>query len=185
MAGLPQRQLGAPVREPRRFTGLVIGVALTHTFGRMVGDQRHGWALFAVMAILFVAGLAVIYDSEAQSNGALASLHLDQSAGNMEGKEVGLGVGQSPLWATVATASSDGAVGTLAAPAGTLPTHGMQFVGLMVGTIVVVNGLTFFPALALGPTAGHSTLQAGQTYRGYLSFARSAPTIASLVHSSQ
>jgi K+-transporting ATPase ATPase A chain len=60
--------------------------------------------------------------------------------------------------------------GTLAAkrltPAstGTLPTHGMQFVGLLVGTIVIVGGLTFFPALALGPAAEHFAMQAGQTY---------------------
>jgi potassium-transporting ATPase potassium-binding subunit len=323
-----------PFENPTAFTGLiqmllmfVIGVALTNTFGRMVGDQRHGWALFAVMAILFVAGLAAIYGSEAQPNTALSSFHLDQTAGNMEGKEVRFGVGQSSLWATVATTSSDGAVdsmhdsfmplsglvlmanmmvdevivggpgsglfgillfavvavfaaglmigrtpeylgkkiegnevkmtmlallcppaailgiaavaavvpagvaglsnagphglsellyaytsaaatngsafaglnantpfynltlaaamfagrfivivpvlciaGLLAAKriipasAGTLPTNGMQFVGLMVGTIVIVGGLTFFPALALEPAAEHFAMQTGATY---------------------
>jgi K+-transporting ATPase ATPase A chain len=323
-----------PFENPTAFTGLiqmllifVIGVALTNTFGRMVGDQRHGWALFAVMAILFVVGLAVIYGSETQPNPAVAAVGVDQTTGNMEGKEVRFGVGQSSLFATVTTASSDGAVdsmhdsymplsglvlmanmmldeviiggpgsglfgillfaivavfaaglmigrtpeylgkkiegnevkmtmlallcvpaailciaavaavlpagvgalnnagphgfsellytytsgaatngsafagvsanspfynltlavamfagrflvivpvlciaGTLAAkrlvPAstGTLPTHGMQFVGLLVGTIVIVGGLTFFPALALGPTAEHFAMQAGQTY---------------------
>jgi K+-transporting ATPase ATPase A chain len=323
-----------PFENPTAVTGLiqmllmfVIGVALTNTFGRMVGDQRHGWALFAVMAILFLVGVAVIYGSEAQPNAALSSVHLDQSAGNMEGKEVRFGIGQSSLWATVATASSDGAVdsmhdsfmplsglalmanmmvdevivggpgsglfgillfaivtvfaaglmigrtpeylgkkiegnevkmtmlallcppaailgltavaavvpaglaglnnagphgfsemlyaytsaaatngsafaglnantpfynltlvaamfagrflvivpvlciaGTLAAKrivpasAGTLPTYGMQFVGLMVGTIVIVGGLTFFPALALGPAAEHFAMHAGTTY---------------------
>ena len=65
----------------------VIGVTLTNTFGRMVGDHRHGWALFAMIAILFLIGLAVIYGSEAQPNSALSSFHLDQAAGNMEGKE--------------------------------------------------------------------------------------------------
>jgi K+-transporting ATPase ATPase A chain len=302
-------------------------VALTNTFGRMIGDQRHGWALFAVMAILFVVGLGVIYGSETQPNPAVAAVGVDQASGNMEGKEVRFGVGQSALFATVTTASSDGAVdsmhdsymplsglvmmanmmldeviiggpgsglfgillfaivavfaaglmigrtpeylgkkiegnevkmtmlallcvpaailgiaavaavlpagvgalnnarphgfsellytytsgaatngsafagvsanspfynltlavamfagrflvivpvlciaGTLAAkrliPAstGTLPTHGMQFVGLLVGTIVIVGGLTFFPALALGPAAEHFAMQAGQTY---------------------
>jgi K+-transporting ATPase ATPase A chain len=323
-----------PFENPTAFTGLiqmllmfVIGVALTNTFGRMVGDQRHGWALFAVMAILFLVGAAVIYGSEAQPNVALSAVHLDQSAGNTEGKEVRFGIGQSSLWATVATASSDGAVdsmhdsfmplsglalmanmmvdevivggpgsglfsillfaiiavfaaglmigrtpeylgkkiegnevkmtmlallcppaailcltavaavmpvglaglnnagphgfsemlyaytsaaatngsafaglnantpfynltlaaamfagrflvivpvlciaGSLAAKrivpasAGTLPTHGMQFVGLMVGTIVIVGGLTFFPALALGPAAEHFAMRAGTTY---------------------
>ena len=323
-----------PFENPTAFTGLiqmllmmVIGVALTNTFGRMVGDQRHGWALYAVMAILFIVGLTVIYGGEAQPNPALSSFHLDQSAGNLEGKEIRFGVGQSSLWGNIATASSDGAVdsmhdsfmplsglvmmanmmvdevivggpgsglfgillfaivavfaaglmigrtpeylgkkiegsevkmtmlallcppaailgitavaavtpaglaglnnagphgfsemlyaytsaaatngsafaglsantpfynltlaaamfagrfivivpvlciaGLLAAKriipasAGTLPTHGMQFVGLMVGTIVIVGGLTFFPALALGPAAEHFAMQAGMTY---------------------
>jgi K+-transporting ATPase ATPase A chain len=323
-----------PFENPTALTGLVqmllifvIGVALTNTLGRMVGDQRHGWALFAAMAVLFMAGLAVVYGSEAQPNPAFAPFHLDQTAGNMEGKEVRFGVGQSSLFATVSTASSDGAVdsmhdsfaplsglvlmanmmldevivggpgsglfsillfvivavfaaglmigrtpeyigkkieanevkmtmlallsvpaailgvaavaavipagtgglsnagphgfsellyaytsgaatngsafaglsantpfynltlaaamfigrflvivpvlciaGTLGAkhlvPAssGTLPTYGTLFVGLLVGTIVIVGGLTFFPALALGPAAEHFALQSGLTY---------------------
>jgi K+-transporting ATPase ATPase A chain len=323
-----------PFENPTAFTGVVemlliflVSVALTNTFGRMVGDQRHGWVLFAAMALLFVAGLAVVYGSEAHPNPVLSSFGLDQAAGNLEGKEVRFGVGQSALFATVTTASSDGAVnamhdsfmplsglimmanmmldevivggpgsglfgillfaivavfaaglmigrtpeylgkkiednevkmtmlallcvpatilgisavaavlpvglsglsnagphgfsellyaytsgaatngsafaglsanapfynltlaaamfagrflviipvlciaGTLAAkrivPAsnGTLPTHNMQFVGLLVGTIVIVGGLTFFPALALGPVAEYFALQAGQTF---------------------
>jgi potassium-transporting ATPase potassium-binding subunit len=48
--------------------------------------------------------------------------------------------------------------------AGTMPTHGIQFVGLMIGTILIVGGLTFFPALALGPAAEHFAMQAGTTY---------------------
>jgi potassium-transporting ATPase potassium-binding subunit len=50
------------------------------------------------------------------------------------------------------------------ASAGTLPTHGMQFIGLLVGTVVIVGGLTFFPALALGPVAEHYAMQAGLTF---------------------
>ncbi len=323
-----------PFENPTALAGIVemlliflIGVALTNAFGRMVGDQRHGWVLFGAMAMLFVAGLAVVYGSEAHPNPSLLQFGLDQAAGNMEGKEVRFGAGQSALFATVTTASSDGAVnamhdsfmplsglvmmanmmldevivggpgsglfgillfaivavfaaglmigrtpeylgkkiegnevkmtmlallcvpvailgisavaavlptglsglnnagphgfsellyaytsgaatngsafaglsantpfynltlaaamfagrflviipvlciaGTLAAkrivPAsnGTLPTHSMQFVGLLVGTIVIVGGLTFFPALALGPVAEHFALQAGLTY---------------------
>jgi K+-transporting ATPase ATPase A chain len=323
-----------PFENPTALAGIVemlliflIGVALTNAFGRMVGDQRHGWVLFGAMAMLFVAGLAVVYGSEAHPNPSLSQFGLDQAAGNMEGKEVRFGAGQSALFATVTTASSDGAVnamhdsfmplsglvmmanmmldevivggpgsglfgillfdivavfaaglmigrtpeylgkkiegnevkmtmlallcvpvailgisavaavlpaglsglnnagphgfsellyaytsgaatngsafaglsantpfynltlaaamfagrflviipvlciaGTLAAkrivPAsnGTLPTHSMQFVGLLVGTIVIVGGLTFFPALALGPVAEHFALQAGLTY---------------------
>jgi K+-transporting ATPase ATPase A chain len=329
-----------PFENPTALAGLLemlliflIGVALTNTFGRTVGDQRQGWALFAVMAVLFVAGSAVIYHSEAVRNPEIASLNIDQSpsaqqsSGNMEGKEVRFGVAQSSLFATVSTASSDGAVdsmhdsfmplsglillgnmmvdevivggpgsglfgmllfvvvavfaaglmigrtpeylgkkiegnevkmtmlallcppafililagvatvlpaglagpsnagphgfseilyaytsaaatngsafaglnantpfynlslslamfagrflvivpvlcvaGLLAAKrvvpvsAGTLPTHGMQFVGLLLGTIVIVGGLTFFPALALGPVVEHFTMQSGFTY---------------------
>jgi len=323
-----------PFENPTGFAGLIqmlliflIGVALTNVFGRMVGDQRHGWVLFGAMAIMFVAGLAVVYGSEGHPNPALSPLGIDQAAGNMEGKEIRFGVGQSSLFAAVTTASSDGAVdamhdsfmplsglvlmanmmldevivggpgsglfgillfaivavfaaglmigrtpeylgkkiesnevkmtmlvllcvpaailgisavaavlpvglaglnnagphgfsellyaytsgaatngsafaglsanapfynltlaaamfagrflviipvlciaGTLAAkrivPAsnGTLPTHSLQFVGLLVGTIVIVGGLTFFPALALGPVAEHFALQAGLTY---------------------
>ena len=329
-----------PFENPTALTGLfemllifLIGVALTNTFGRMVGDQRHGWALFAAMAILFAAGLTTMYASEAAHNARFSSFGIDQavggqqSGGNMEGKEVRFGVGQSALFATVTTASSDGAVnsmhdsfmplsglvllanmmldevivggpgsglfgmllfaivavfaaglmigrtpeylgkkiegnevkmtmlallcvpacilgmgavaavlptavaglnnagphgfsellyaytsgaatngsafaglnantpfynltlaaamfagrfiviipvlciaGTLAAKrivpvsVGTLPTYGMQFVGLLVGTVVIVGGLTFFPALALGPAAEYFAMQAGITY---------------------
>jgi K+-transporting ATPase ATPase A chain len=329
-----------PFENPTALAGMLemlliflIGVALTNTFGRMVGDQRHGWALFAAMAVMFVVGLSAIYAGETRANPHFPPLGIDQAAGaqqgggNMEGKEVRFGVGQSVLFATVTTASSDGAVnamhdsfmplsglvllanmmldevivggpgsglfgillfaivavfaaglmigrtpeylgkkieanevkmtmlallcvpafilgmaavaavlpagtdalsnagphgftellyaytsgaatngsafaglsantpfynltlaaamfagrfivivpvlciaGTLAAKrivpasAGTLPTFGPQFVGLLVGTVVIVGGLTFFPALALGPVAEHFAMQAGLAY---------------------
>jgi len=323
-----------PFENPTALTSLVqmlliflIGVALTNVFGRMVGDQRHGWVLFGAMAIMFLVGLVVINAAESHASLALGQPGLDQAFGNMEGKEVRFGIGQSSLFATVTTASSDGAVnamhdsfmplsdlvlmanmmldevivggpgsglfgillfaivavfaaglmigrtpeylgkkiesnevkmtmlallcvpvfilgisavasvlpaglvglnnagphgfseliyaytsgaatngsafaglsanapfynltlalamfagrfmviipvlciaGTLAAKrivpasAGTLPTHSMQFVGLLVGTIVIVGGLTFFPALALGPLAEHFAMQTGSLY---------------------
>jgi K+-transporting ATPase ATPase A chain len=87
----------------------LVGAALTNTFGRMVGDQRQGWALFAAMAVLFLAGVAIVYANEATSNHALSSFKVDQLAGpaqaggNMEGKEVRFGIGQSALFATVST----------------------------------------------------------------------------------
>ncbi len=103
-----------PFENPTALAGLVemlliflIGTALTNTFGRMVGDERQGWALFAVMAVMFLAGAAAIYASEAAPNPAFASFHLDQAAGdlqsggNVEGKEVRFGVAQSALFATV------------------------------------------------------------------------------------
>ena len=329
-----------PFQNPTALTGILqmlliflIGVALTNSFGRMVGDRRQGWALFAAMAVMFTVGLVAVYAGETRPNPAFASLDVDQAAGvqqaggNMEGKEVRFGPGQSALFATVSTASSDGAVdsmhdsfsplsglvllsnmmldevivggpgsglfgmllfaiiavfaaglmigrtpeyigkkleanevkmtmlallcppaailgltalavvvpaglaglenagphgfsealytytsaaatngsafagvsanttfynltlavamfagrfiviipvlcigGMLAAKrviptsAGTLPTHGPQFVGLLVGTAVIVGGLTFFPALALGPAAELFAMQAGLTY---------------------
>jgi K+-transporting ATPase ATPase A chain len=329
-----------PFQNPTALTGmlqmlliLLIGVALTNSFGRMVGDQRQGWALFAAMAVMFTVGLVAVYRGETTPNPAFANLNvnqtpgLQQAGGNMEGKEIRFGPGQSALFATVSTASSDGAVdsmhdsfmplsglvllsnmmldevivggpgsglfgmllfaivavfaaglmigrtpeyigkklegnevkmtmlallcppaailgltalavvvpaglaglenagphgfsealytytsaaatngsafagvsantmfynitlavamfagrfiviipvlciaGMLAAKrviptsAGTLPTHGPQFVGLLVGTAVIVGGLTFFPALALGPAAELFAMQAGLTY---------------------
>jgi K+-transporting ATPase ATPase A chain len=329
-----------PFENPTALSGLVemlliflIGVALTSTFGRMVRDERQGWTLLAAMGVMFAVGVAAIYATETTPNAAFAAFHVDQApgamqaGGNMEGKEVRFGIGQSALFATVSTASSDGAVnsmhdsymplsslvllanmmldevivggpgsglfgmllfaivavfaaglmvgrtpeylgkkiegnevkmtmlallsvpaailgitslaavlpsalaslgnagphgfsellyaytsgaatngsafaglnantpffnltlaaamfvgrfivivpvlciaGTLAAkrvvPAslGTLPTHGPQFVGLLVGTVVIVGGLTFFPALALGPVAEQFAMQAGLAY---------------------
>jgi potassium-transporting ATPase potassium-binding subunit len=329
-----------PFENPTAFAGLVemlliflIGTALTNTFDRMLGDERQGWVLFAVMAVLFVAGVTMVYAAESAPNPAFATAQIDQSAGsmqaggNMEGKEVRFGIGQSALFATVTTASSDGAVdamhdsfrpasglvlmanmmldevivggpgsglfgmllfalvavfiaglmigrtpeylgkkieaneikmtmlvlltvpafilglsaiaavvpaglgglnnagphgfsellyaytsaaatngsafaglnantpffnltlalamfagrflvivpvlciaGSLAAKqivpasAGTLPTGGVQFVGLLIGTVVIVGGLTFLPALALGPVAEHFAMRAGMTY---------------------
>ena len=115
-----------PFENPGPLSGFVevlliflIGAALTNTFGRMVGDQRQGWALFTAMAVLFLAGLAVVYASEAASNPAFAPIGIDQAAGpgqaggNMEGKEVRFGIAQSALFATVTTASSDGAVNAM------------------------------------------------------------------------
>ncbi len=79
----------------------------------MARSQRQGWALFAAMAVLFVAGVAVAYSAEAGRNPALAGLAVDHSAGNMEGKEVRFGIGSSALFATVTTDASCGAVNSM------------------------------------------------------------------------
>jgi K+-transporting ATPase ATPase A chain len=95
---------------------LVLGAALTNTFGRMVGSERQGWALLATMAVLFGLGIAGLYAGEWRGNPALASLGVDQApgplqaGGNMEGKEARFGVVGSALFAEGSTASSDGAV---------------------------------------------------------------------------
>jgi K+-transporting ATPase ATPase A chain len=89
----------------------MIPAALTYTFGRMVKDQRQGWALFAAMGILFFAGVAVTYHSEASGNPNLAKVGLPGP--NYEGKEVRFGIPNSALWATVTTDTSCGAVNSM------------------------------------------------------------------------
>ena len=92
---------------------LAIGAALTNVFGRMVGDERQGWALLAAMGLLFVAGVAVCYWAEANAVPALTALGVDPAAGNMEGKEVRFGIAISALFATITTAASCGAVNAM------------------------------------------------------------------------
>ena len=90
---------------------LLISAALTHTFGRMVKDERQGWALYAVMSILFLAGLVVCYWAEGSGNPHFASLGLDPA--NMEGKEVRFGITNSSLWAVATTDASNGSVNAM------------------------------------------------------------------------
>lgn len=92
---------------------LALPAALTYTFGTMAGDTRQGWALFAVMAFLFVVGLAVVYVAEDNGNSLLARLPIDQAAGNMEGKETRFGTAGSALWGIAATATATGAVNSM------------------------------------------------------------------------
>lgn len=87
---------------------------LTYTLGRTTGSQRHGWAVWAAMAFLFLAGVTTAYWAEARGNPLLAGTDQRpsalQSGGNMEGKEVRFGVANSTLFATVTTDASCGAV---------------------------------------------------------------------------
>ena len=87
---------------------------LTYTLGRMTGSQRHGWAVWAAMAVLFFAGVSAAYWAEARGNPMLAGAdrHASQlhSGGNMEGKETRFGIANSALFATVTTDASCGAV---------------------------------------------------------------------------
>ena len=109
-----------PFENPSPLTNLIemllifmIPAGLTYTFGRMARNQRQGWALFGAMAFLFAAGVASAYWAESAGNPALAGLLVDQSAGNMEGKEVRFGVANSALFATVTTDASCGAVNAM------------------------------------------------------------------------
>jgi K+-transporting ATPase ATPase A chain len=91
-----------------------IGSGLTYTLGCMTGSPGHGWAVWAAMAILFVAGVSVAYWAEARGNAMLAGTDqratILQSGGNMEGKEVRFGIANTALWATVTTDASCGAI---------------------------------------------------------------------------
>jgi len=94
----------------------VIPAGLTYTFGKMVKDTRQGWALFAAMSVMFLAGVAVAYTAEASGNPNLAKLGIQsqatatQSGGNMEGKEVRFGIANSALFTVITTDASCGAV---------------------------------------------------------------------------
>jgi K+-transporting ATPase ATPase A chain len=109
-----------PFENPTPFTNFVemvlilsIPAALTYTYGKMARDTRQGWAIFAAMAVLFLAGVTVAYHFESGRNPALATLALDHGPGNLEGKEVRFGVASSALFATVTTATSCGAVNSM------------------------------------------------------------------------
>jgi K+-transporting ATPase ATPase A chain len=95
------------------FLIFIIPAGLTYTFGRMTGDQRHGWALFGAMAFLFFAGVTVAYWAESQGNPIVSAAGADLGLGNMEGKEVRFGVANSALYATVTTDASCGAVNSM------------------------------------------------------------------------
>ncbi len=92
---------------------LLIPAALTYTFGKMVGDTRQGWALLAAMTIILVLMISIAISAESQGNPMFTSMGVDQSGGNMEGKEVRFGVVNSSIWATVTTAASNGSVNAM------------------------------------------------------------------------
>src|SRR5246127_2375024 len=110
-----------PFENPTPLTNLIelfaifaIGSGLTYTLGRMTDSQRHGWAVWAAMAILFLAGVTVAYWAEARGNPLLTGTDQKvgalQPGGNMEGKEVRFGIANSALFATVTTDASCGAI---------------------------------------------------------------------------
>jgi potassium-transporting ATPase potassium-binding subunit len=110
-----------PYENPSPFTNLfemfaifTIGAGLTYTLGRTTGSQRHGWAVWAAMAMLFLVGVTVAYWAEARGNPLLAGVNqhvtATQAGGNMEGKEVRFGITNSALFATVTTDASCGAI---------------------------------------------------------------------------
>src|SRR5262245_53353875 len=95
------------------FLLLSIAAAMTYTFGRMAGDQRQGWALFAAMAFLFAVGVTTAYWAESRGNALTNGLGLAAAPGNLEGKEVRFGVATSALYAVSTTGTSCGAVNSM------------------------------------------------------------------------
>jgi K+-transporting ATPase ATPase A chain len=129
-----------------------IGAALTNVFGRMVGNQRQGWAILAVMSILFLAGVIVAYWAEAHGNDAFTAMGL--TGGNMEGKEVRFGIVASALFAVITTAASCGAVNAMhdsfTALGGMIPLINMQLGEIIVGGVGAgMYGMLLFVILAV------------------------------------
>jgi len=121
------------------FSIFVIPAGLTYTLGRMTGSQRHGWAVFAAMAVLFFAGVSTAYWAESKGNPLLVGVDqkvsVAQSGGNFEGKEVRFGIANSALFATVTTDASCGAVNSM--HDSYTPLGGMvPLVNIMLGEIV-------------------------------------------------
>jgi K+-transporting ATPase ATPase A chain len=129
-----------------------IGAALTNVFGRMVGDQRQGWAILAVMGVLFIAGVTLAYWAEAHGNDILNAMGL--SGGNMEGKEVRFGIAASALFAVITTAASCGAVNAMhdsfTALGGMVPLINMQLGEIIVGGVGAgMYGMLLFVIIAI------------------------------------
>jgi potassium-transporting ATPase potassium-binding subunit len=137
-----------PFENPNALTNMVemilifsLGAGLTNVFGRMVGNQRQGWAIFAVMGLLFLAGATTVYMAEAPGNPAFAALHVDQTAsalqsgGNMEGKDVRFGIAATSLFVTATTDASCGAVNAM--HDSLMPLGGLvPMVNIMLGEII-------------------------------------------------
>ncbi len=129
-----------------------IGAALTNVFGRMVGNERQGWAIFAAMGVLFLAGVCVLYPAESLGNPLVHGLGI--AGGNFEGKEVRFGMAASALFATVTTDASCGAVNamhdSLTAIGGLIPMINMQLGEIIFGGVGSgLYGMVVFAIIAV------------------------------------
>ncbi|MDR3523657.1 MAG: potassium-transporting ATPase subunit KdpA [Acetobacteraceae bacterium] len=147
-----------PFENPTALTNMLqvlsifaLGAGLTNMFGRMVGNERQGWAVFAAMGLLFLAGVTVLYWSEGHANPVLTALGMDGSMGNMEGKDIRFGIAGSSLFSTVTTDASCGAVNAMIESF--LPLGGMiPMINIMLGEIIfggVGSGLYGFLMFAI------------------------------------
>jgi potassium-transporting ATPase potassium-binding subunit len=132
----------------------VIPAGLTYTYGRMTGDQKQGWVILAAMALLFLMGVAVTYWAEARGNAALAGLPLNQTLGNLEGKEMRFGTAASALFATITTGASCGAVNAMhdsfTPLGGLVPLVNIQLGEVIFGGVGVgLTGMLVFAVLAV------------------------------------
>jgi K+-transporting ATPase ATPase A chain len=144
-----------PFENPTPLSNLIqmvsiflIPAALTYTFGKMVGNVRQGWALFAAMSVLFFVGVGACYWAEAKGNpqvaaqGVMTTASADQSGGNMEGKEMRFGIANSALFATVTTAASCGAVNAMH--------DSFTPIGGMIPLINILSGEVIFGGVGAG-----------------------------------
>jgi K+-transporting ATPase ATPase A chain len=156
-----------PFENPNAITNFVqivlifaIGASLTNVFGRMVGDQRQGWAVFAVMAVLFLGGVLVAYWAEAAGNPMIAAAGVDtkasalQAGGNMEGKDVRFAIANSALFAVITTAASCGAVNSMhdsfTPLGGLIPLFNIQLGEIIVGGVGAgLYGMLLFAIIAV------------------------------------
>ena len=156
-----------PFENPNAITNFVqmvlifaIGASLTNVFGRMVGDQRQGWAVLAVMGALWLGGVMVTYWAEAAGNPAIAKVGVEtaataqQAGGNMEGKEVRFGIANSALFAVVTTAASCGAVNGMLDSfmplGGLIPMFNIQLGEIIVGGVGSgLYGMLMFAIIAV------------------------------------
>lgn len=148
-----------PFENPDAISNLIqmvaifaVGASLTNVFGRMVGNERQGWAIFAAMGILFVAGVAVCYWAEAAGNPLIHALGID--GGNMEGKETRFGTAMSALFAVVTTAASCGAViamhDSMMALGGMIPMINMMLGEIIIGGVGAgFYGIVLFVVVAI------------------------------------
>jgi K+-transporting ATPase ATPase A chain len=148
-----------PFENPDAISNLIqmvtifaLGAGLTNVFGRMVGNERQGWAIFATMGVLFVAGVVVTYWAEAAGNPLVHAMGID--GGNMEGKEVRFGIALSSLFAVITTAASCGAVnamhGSFTALGGLIPLINMELGEVIVGGVGAgFYGILLFVVLAV------------------------------------
>ncbi|WP_112973706.1 MULTISPECIES: potassium-transporting ATPase subunit KdpA [unclassified Rhizobium] len=148
-----------PFENPDAISNLIqmvaifaIGAAMTNVFGRMVGNQKQGWAILASMFVLFLIGVGVTYWAEAAGNPLMHAFGLE--GGNMEGKEVRFGITLSSLFAVITTAASCGAVnamhGSFTALGGLIPLINMQLGEVIVGGVGAgFYGILLFVIIAI------------------------------------